>query len=50
MPRKTCPVCGREMVWRRRWAGCWNDVRFCSDACRRRRTPGPGPAPSTPTG
>lgn len=25
------------MVWRRAWARSWDEVRFCSDACRRRR-------------
>jgi hypothetical protein len=25
------------MAWRRRWADCWDDVRHCSDACRKRR-------------
>ena len=33
---KHCAVCGRVMVWRRRWARDWEQVRFCSDACRRR--------------
>jgi hypothetical protein len=26
------------MTWRRRWARCWDEVKFCSDACRRRGT------------
>ncbi|WP_323808905.1 DUF2256 domain-containing protein [Zeimonas arvi] len=25
------------MTWRRRWARCWDEVRYCSDACRRAR-------------
>ena len=25
------------MVWRRRWARSWDEVRYCSDACRRAR-------------
>lgn len=25
------------MTWRRAWARTWDDVRYCSDACRRRR-------------
>ncbi|MGA7980606.1 MAG: DUF2256 domain-containing protein [Chromatiaceae bacterium] len=24
-------------AWRRRWARCWDAVRYCSDACRRSR-------------
>jgi hypothetical protein len=45
LPRKACVVCGREMVWRKAWAKNWDDVRYCSDACRKRRrvaNEGPG--------
>ncbi len=38
LPRKLCTACGREMVWRSAWARHWVEVKFCSDACRRRRT------------
>lgn len=34
---KVCQSCGRVMSWRRSWARTWDDVRYCSDACRRRR-------------
>jgi hypothetical protein len=33
---KTCASCGREMQWRAKWAKNWDEVRYCSDACRRR--------------
>ena len=36
LPRKLCVACGREMVWRKAWAKNWAEVRYCSDACRRR--------------
>ncbi|MBM3352641.1 MAG: DUF2256 domain-containing protein [Betaproteobacteria bacterium] len=32
---KPCAACGRLMSWRRRWARCWAEVRYCSAACRR---------------
>lgn len=32
---KTCPVCGRDFAWRRRWAKTWEQVRYCSEGCRR---------------
>ncbi|MBM3369050.1 MAG: DUF2256 domain-containing protein [Betaproteobacteria bacterium] len=32
---KPCAACGRPMSWRRRWARCWAEVRYCSTACRR---------------
>ncbi|MBY5920288.1 DUF2256 domain-containing protein [Ferrimonas balearica] len=35
---KVCPVCHRPFQWRRRWARCWDDVRYCSRRCRRHRT------------
>jgi len=33
---KTCVSCGRTIEWRRKWERDWDDVRYCSDACRRR--------------
>lgn len=33
---KPCTVCGREIQWRKKWERCWGEVRYCSDACRRR--------------
>jgi hypothetical protein len=32
-----CASCGRVMTWRRAWARNWDEVRWCSSACRRRR-------------
>jgi hypothetical protein len=34
---KACASCGRRIEWRARWAKSWDDVRYCSDACRRRK-------------
>lgn len=34
---KTCQSCGRVMSWRKSWARNWDQVRYCSDACRRRK-------------
>ncbi len=34
---KLCAACGREMTWRKSWARNWDQVRYCSDACRRRK-------------
>ncbi|HEY0812403.1 MAG TPA: DUF2256 and DUF3253 domain-containing protein [Pseudonocardia sp.] len=33
---KTCAVCGRRIVWRAKWARDWEQVQYCSAACRRR--------------
>ncbi|RKH65694.1 DUF2256 and DUF3253 domain-containing protein [Corallococcus llansteffanensis] len=37
-PPKPCAVCGRAITWRKKWARDWESVRYCSDACRGRRT------------
>lgn len=34
---KTCARCGRRIEWRKKWANNWDDVRFCSDACRKHK-------------
>lgn len=36
VPSKPCAACGRTMTWRTKWAASWDDVRYCSGACRRR--------------
>lgn len=33
---KTCVSCGREIQWRKKWEKNWDEVKYCSDACRRR--------------
>ena len=35
LPSKPCAACGRPMSWRKAWAKNWDQVRYCSDACRR---------------
>jgi hypothetical protein len=37
LPSKPCTACGRTMAWRKRWARSWQEVKFCSDACRKAR-------------
>jgi hypothetical protein len=34
---KYCASCGRRIEWRKKWARDWDDVRYCSDACRGQR-------------
>lgn len=40
LPSKPCAACGRPMTWRKAWAKNWDDVKYCSDTCRRGRTTG----------
>jgi hypothetical protein len=37
LPQKTCAACARPFAWRKKWARVWEEVRFCSDACREGR-------------
>ncbi|MGL5816904.1 MAG: DUF2256 domain-containing protein [Phycicoccus sp.] len=37
LPTKVCRTCGRPFAWRRKWADVWDDVQYCSTACRRAR-------------
>jgi hypothetical protein len=39
-PPRTCVVCGRTMEYRRKWAKNWDQVKYCSDACRGARRSG----------
>ncbi len=40
LPTKTCPVCQRPFAWRKKWARDWDNVRYCSERCRRSRSHG----------
>ena len=33
---KICASCGRLIQWRAKWAGNWDEVRYCSSNCRGR--------------
>jgi hypothetical protein len=35
LPAKICLQCGRPFTWRKKWARDWENVRYCSDACRK---------------
>ncbi|WP_420406423.1 DUF2256 domain-containing protein [Nisaea sp.] len=35
LAEKTCSVCQRPFAWRRKWARVWDEVRYCSERCRR---------------
>ena len=37
LPTKTCTVCQRPFTWRKKWADCWDEVKYCSERCRKRR-------------
>ncbi|MCR9121892.1 MAG: DUF2256 domain-containing protein [Phyllobacteriaceae bacterium] len=35
LPTKNCATCGRNFTWRKKWARDWDNVRYCSERCRR---------------
>jgi hypothetical protein len=35
LPTKTCATCGLPFTWRKKWAKDWENVRYCSEKCRR---------------
>ncbi len=37
LPSKTCPVCRRPFVWRKKWERDWEHVVYCSKRCQRDR-------------
>ncbi len=42
LPVKVCLVCQRPFTWRKKWAATWEQVQYCSNACRKAggKTPG----------
>jgi hypothetical protein len=32
---KACVHCGRDFEWRKKWARDWENVKYCSEKCRR---------------
>ncbi|RZI89587.1 MAG: DUF2256 domain-containing protein [Variovorax sp.] len=46
LPEKTCACCGRRFSWRKKWAKVWEEVKYCSERCRRHRTGSQPPKPS----
>lgn len=36
LPSKVCTVCGKPMTWRAKWAKNWEQVKYCSQQCRKK--------------
>lgn len=41
LPTKTCASCGLPFTWRKKWERDWDNVKYCSDRCRRDAKGGP---------
>jgi hypothetical protein len=38
LPSKICIVCERPFSWRKKWEKVWEEVKYCSDRCRIKKT------------
>jgi hypothetical protein len=34
---KICLVCEKPFSWRKKWEKNWQEVKYCSDACRKNK-------------
>ncbi|MDC0422863.1 DUF2256 domain-containing protein [Methylophilaceae bacterium] len=32
---KLCKVCNRPFTWRKKWEKVWDEVKYCSERCRK---------------
>ncbi|MCE2496748.1 MAG: DUF2256 domain-containing protein [Flavobacteriales bacterium] len=37
LPEKTCVVCGQTFSRRKKWEKVWDEVKYCSERCRRNK-------------
>jgi hypothetical protein len=37
LPSKKCLVCGLPFNWRKKWEKNWNEVKYCSEKCRKNK-------------
>ncbi|MDB2657207.1 DUF2256 domain-containing protein [Crocinitomicaceae bacterium] len=35
LPEKQCATCDKPFKWRKKWASNWDEVKYCSERCRR---------------
>lgn len=38
LPQKICVVCNRPFDWRKKWEKVWDEVKYCSERCRRSKS------------
>ncbi|MBF00557.1 DUF2256 domain-containing protein [Flavobacterium coralii] len=35
LPSKICAACGKPFTWRKKWEKNWENVKYCSERCRK---------------
>ncbi len=38
LPEKICLVCQRSFTWRKKWKKDWDNVKYCSEKCRKNKS------------
>lgn len=37
LPEKICVICGLPFKWRKKWKANWDEIKYCSERCRRQK-------------
>ena len=37
LPSKNCEVCSLPFNWRKKWKKDWEEVKYCSEKCRKNK-------------
>lgn len=37
LPQKICATCQKPYSWRKKWEKNWDEVRYCSERCRKNK-------------
>ena len=37
LPQKICLVCKKPFKWRKKWEKDWENVKYCSERCKRNK-------------
>jgi hypothetical protein len=37
LPQKICTKCNKFFTWRKKWERDWDNVKFCSEKCKREK-------------
>jgi hypothetical protein len=37
LPQKNCETCHRPFIWRKKWEKIWEEIKYCSERCRKER-------------
>ncbi|MEJ6792747.1 MAG: DUF2256 domain-containing protein [Lacinutrix sp.] len=38
LPSKLCLTCNLPFSWRKKWIKTWDNVKYCSEKCKRNKT------------